>query len=150
MSGNDSTFTEEQQQYLAGFLAGSGIASSVAGVVPPSSEAPGVEGDASSAAEADYDLPEQLHLEAQDRVVAEGGKLVKEEKAKRQKQQKKAVGVTKQAASLICQEMADMPKLDKSAKAATTADVVGVSPRKVEQVRTVMDRGVLWVLFRIS
>ncbi|HEV8378867.1 MAG TPA: NirA family protein [Tepidisphaeraceae bacterium] len=64
-------FTEEQKQYLQGFAAGSGLAqatfAATLGLKPE--QLPGG--------------PEALHFRAQDRIVAEGGKLCPEEQAKR-------------------------------------------------------------------
>ncbi len=78
----DPGFTEDQKQYLEGFIAGiakkhsmsvpNGAA--VATIAPPgASDAPGA-----------YD-PTEIHIAAQDRAVASGGKLVPEELAKREK-----------------------------------------------------------------
>ena len=65
-------FTPEQQQYLQGFFSGllarRGEVSAPAG---PAREAP--------------PSPHDMHLDAQDRVIAAGGKLVPEEQAKRKK-----------------------------------------------------------------
>src|SRR6185437_1784243 len=65
----DSDFTDEQKQYLDGFL--SGIAARHGGGAPPSAAA------ASVAAQSD------IHRAAQDRFIAAGKKLVPEEEAKR-------------------------------------------------------------------
>ena len=65
----DSDFTDEQKQYLDGFL--SGIAARHGGGAPPSAAV------ASVAAQSD------IHRAAQDRFIAAGKKLVPEEEAKR-------------------------------------------------------------------
>jgi len=69
----NAPLTLEQQQYLAGFAAGSGLAGAGG---EPAGPAETVEKPIG---------PERIHHEAQDRVLAEGGKLSKEEKAKREK-----------------------------------------------------------------
>jgi ferredoxin-nitrite reductase len=73
----DPGFTEEQKQYLEGFIAGiarkSGIAVPNGAPAPAHADAPGA-GD-----------PTAIHIAAQDRAVAAGGKLVPEELAKREK-----------------------------------------------------------------
>jgi ferredoxin-nitrite reductase len=65
----DPGFSEEQKQYLAGFLAG--VLTRRDGAAPPAAVAPAG--------------PEAIHRAAQDRFVAEGGKLAAEEVAKRGK-----------------------------------------------------------------
>src|SRR5258706_8644753 len=60
-------FTQEQKQYLDGFVAGAGLRKSV------------------SLPLADQQGPADIHRKAQDRFVAEGKKLVAEEQAKRAK-----------------------------------------------------------------
>ncbi len=62
-------FTEQQKQYLDGLARG--VAAARAG--------------ASAAAATGLDRPEKIHVAAQDRTVAAGGKLTKEEEAKRAK-----------------------------------------------------------------
>jgi ferredoxin-nitrite reductase len=73
----DPEFTEEQKQYLEGFIAGiakkHGIAVPNGGAVTAPVDAPAA-GD-----------PTAIHIAAQDRAVAAGGKLVPEELAKREK-----------------------------------------------------------------
>ena len=80
-------FTEEQKQYLQGFAAGSGIARTLATVptfagtlaataAAAAPAAPVVGSDRPS-------RPEDIHLAAQERVLAAGGKLCAEETAKR-------------------------------------------------------------------
>ncbi|MEX0745189.1 MAG: NirA family protein [Phycisphaeraceae bacterium] len=73
-NGQEVALTIEQQQYLAGFAVGSGIgASPSAGPgATKQIERPGG--------------PDAIHREAQDRAIAAGRKLCKEEKAKRDKQ----------------------------------------------------------------
>ena len=61
-------FTEEQKRYLEGFGRGLGIARA-----------------SGSKAEAQFIGPDKIHRDAQDRVLAAGGKLVREEEAKRAK-----------------------------------------------------------------
>src|SRR3954468_3087869 len=61
-------FTEEQKQYLDGFVAGSGLRKSVSLPMAPAQPAPA-----------------DIHAKAQDRFTAQGKKLVAEEKAKREK-----------------------------------------------------------------
>src|SRR3954466_1214559 len=61
-------FTEEQKQYLDGFVAGSGLRKSVS--LPMAAVQPG---------------PADIHAKAQDRFTAQGKKLVAEETAKRNK-----------------------------------------------------------------
>ena len=70
---SEGDFTPEQKRYLEGFFSGTQIAR---GAPPPaagaSAAAPGPKG------------PDAAQVEAQDRALAEGGKLVAEEKAKRE------------------------------------------------------------------
>src|SRR5258708_40206677 len=61
-------FTQEQKQYLDGFVAGAGMRKSIS--LPMA---------------ADQQGPADIHRKAQDRFVAEGKKLVAEEQAKRAK-----------------------------------------------------------------
>ena len=83
-------FTEEQKRYLEGFAAGSMLSVSV-GAVPTFVSALGLgpntlPGGATSVATSSPSVPpgpEAIHFRAQDRIVAEGGKLCAEEKAKR-------------------------------------------------------------------
>ncbi|MEX0744294.1 MAG: NirA family protein [Phycisphaeraceae bacterium] len=65
--------TIEQQQYLAGFAVGAGIGASRGGEAAPTQQVDKSFG------------PDAMQCEAQDRAVADGGKLCKEEKAKRDK-----------------------------------------------------------------
>jgi ferredoxin-nitrite reductase len=85
MSGSmpqDPAFTEDQKQYLEGFIAG--IAKKRAISVPNGAAvatlAPPDGTDAPSASD-----PSAIHIAAQDRAVASGGTLVPEELAKREK-----------------------------------------------------------------
>src|SRR6476620_11497388 len=68
----DTGLLEEQQQYLSGFVAGSGLVRSVALSVLPSSQPAGVG-------------PDSLQHEAQDRFTGAGKSLVAEEQAKRKR-----------------------------------------------------------------
>jgi len=79
-------FTEEQKQYLHGFVAGSGLTHSVA-AVPTFAAALGVSASPSAPArEPSVPVgPEAIHYQAQDRQVAAGGKLTAEEQAKRKR-----------------------------------------------------------------
>ena len=74
--GNEQAFTEEQQQYLAGFVAGSGLTRSLR--VLPAAAAAAFQGERAKA-------PGDVHRAAQDRFLAEGKKLVPEELAKRER-----------------------------------------------------------------
>src|SRR5271163_4255423 len=73
----DPGFTDEQKQYLEGFIAG--IAQKH-GIVVPNGMAIAVPGGAPSPGD-----PTAIHIAAQDRAVASGGTLVPEELAKREK-----------------------------------------------------------------
>src|SRR5437867_5008018 len=78
----DAAFTEDQKQYLEGFIAGIARKSGMA-VPNQAAEAAPASGPASAAPPpAD---PNAIHVAAQDRAVASGGKLVPEELAKREK-----------------------------------------------------------------
>jgi ferredoxin-nitrite reductase len=81
-------FTPEQQQYLAGFVAGADAARVSRGL--PTFAAtlgtpPGTTAVSSPAAETRPARAEDIHRAMQDRFLAEGKKLVSEEKAKREK-----------------------------------------------------------------
>ena len=83
-------FTEAQQHYLQGFAMGADVARAVRGlpVFSGSGSAPGVTvqlGAAKPEAGARPAGPERIHFEAQDKVLAAGKTLSKEEKAKREK-----------------------------------------------------------------
>ena len=85
MSGADA-FTEEQKQYLHGFVAGSGLAQ-IPGTVPTFAATLGIDPGPSPRSGAGGETlppgPEAIHYRAQDRQVAAGGKLTPEEQAKR-------------------------------------------------------------------
>lgn len=72
---NGAVFTEAQQQYLHGFVAGSSLAQSIRSL-------PIVEQNAATAEPSNVT---DLGRAAQDRVLASGGKLCNEEQAKRQR-----------------------------------------------------------------
>jgi len=74
----DPGFTEDQKPYLEGFIAG--IAKKQGIAVPNGTAVPVRLGNAPSAAD-----PTAIHIAAQDRAVAAGGKLAPEELAKREK-----------------------------------------------------------------
>ncbi len=71
-------FTDEQKRWLEGFA--SGLAAQKAAAPPPSPSLAALVGGTPSA-----NGPDALQLAAQDRTVAAGGKLVAEEKAKRER-----------------------------------------------------------------
>ncbi len=73
----DPGFTEVQKQYLEGFIAGIAKKHGIAVPNGPAVLAPADAPDASD--------PTALHIAAQDRAAAAGGKLVPEELAKREK-----------------------------------------------------------------
>ena len=81
MSGADA-FTEEQKQYLHGFVAGSGM---LPGAVPTFAGTLGVEPGRSRHGDDVPPGPEAIHYRAQDRQVGTGGKLTPEEQAKRKR-----------------------------------------------------------------
>ena len=80
-------FTEEQKQYLQGFVAGADSARASRGLPaiaqPPTSNLVGAPTDLTISAQPTG--PDAIHHEAWTRTEAEGGKLCKEEKAKRDK-----------------------------------------------------------------
>ncbi|MDQ3815548.1 MAG: NirA family protein, partial [Armatimonadota bacterium] len=103
-------FTEEQKQYLQGFISGSNVARAALGMPGLSMAVPSVEPVATPPAPAQVTNgaangamtngtakvvekpaepmpvgPEAIHRQAQDRFLAEGKKLTNEEKAKREK-----------------------------------------------------------------
>ncbi|MEA2907568.1 MAG: ferredoxin-nitrite reductase [Alphaproteobacteria bacterium] len=95
MSGD---FTPEQKRYLEGFTAGLQIARVRGG---PAATAPG-------SATAEPVGPDAVHLRAQDRVVAAGGKLSDQEKFKREQHPFDAYGRLKeQAAADVAPKPAD-------------------------------------------
>ena len=81
-------FSEDQQQYLSGFILGSDVARKVRGLPvmtdSGAANAPGVSVTLGNA-EAAPTGPDAMAFEAQSRVLAAGGKLSKEEQAKREK-----------------------------------------------------------------
>ena len=87
MSPADS-FTEEQKQYLHGFVAGSGLARPLSSV-PTFAATLGIQtgqsGQSGGGTETVPPGPEAIHFRAQDRQVAAGGKLTPEEQAKRKR-----------------------------------------------------------------
>lgn len=85
---HDNSFTKEQQNYLQGFVLGADVARAVRGLpvlsgcaAPSNQEATVRLGPPAPAAAA----PVNAHLAAQDRFLAQGKKLAKEEQAKREK-----------------------------------------------------------------
>ncbi|HZE47581.1 MAG TPA: NirA family protein, partial [Xanthobacteraceae bacterium] len=72
MSGD---FTPDQKRYLEGFVSGLQAARAARGLAPV--------GGAPSAAGRLHGGPDAVHLAAQDRQVAAGGKLAEQEKFKR-------------------------------------------------------------------
>ena len=83
----DPAFTEDQKQYLEGFIAG--IATKRGISLPNGAAAPSPPAASSASGMADAGHapdPAAIHRAAQDRVLAAGGKLVPEELAKREKQ----------------------------------------------------------------
>ena len=70
--------TEQQKQYLAGFAVGSGLNA-------PAPRQVESQGEIRSEGESEPIGPDAIHVRAQDRFTASGKKLVKEEKAKREK-----------------------------------------------------------------
>ncbi len=78
----DQGFSDAQKRYLEGFTSGIQIAQRMRGLPGAAGEsapAQRLNGDAAPAA------PEAIHFEAQNRFIAEGKKLVAEEKAKRER-----------------------------------------------------------------
>src|SRR5947207_1046216 len=75
-------FSEDQKQYLEGFIAGIATKRGIAVPNPAAAEAPEPAAPAEAARPAD---PTAIHIAAQDRAVAAGGTLVPEELAKREK-----------------------------------------------------------------
>ncbi|QDU60504.1 Sulfite reductase [ferredoxin] [Planctomycetes bacterium Pan216] len=87
-NGTAQGFSEEQKQYLSAFMWGSDLARSARGLPTfAGTLGPANETDSSTSGSFDYDAfgPEAMHRRAQDQVEAGGGKLCKEEKAKRDK-----------------------------------------------------------------
>lgn len=86
-------FTDEQKHYLQGFVAGSGLAQSypagatfagALGLAPDQLPGGGRKPHGGDGTELPAG-PEAVHFRAQDRIVAEGGKLCAEEQAKRKR-----------------------------------------------------------------
>ncbi|WP_171187780.1 NirA family protein [Alienimonas chondri] len=100
-------FTDEQQNYLQGFALGADVARKVQGLpVLSDSSAAGARngsvvqiGPAGAAVEAVPDGPMGVHIEAQNRFLADGKKLSKEEQAKRDKNPFEMWGQMKTAAA---------------------------------------------------
>jgi ferredoxin-nitrite reductase len=84
-----SSFTDEQKQFLQGFAMGADVSRAVrslpilAGVGSGASGALARIGPAPATVEAPPAGPDRIHRDAQDRVLASGGALSKEEQAKR-------------------------------------------------------------------
>jgi ferredoxin-nitrite reductase len=78
----EPAFTEDQKQYLEGFIAGIARKSGITVPNEVARSAPAAAGVADLPRSSD---PAALHITAQDRAVASGGKLVTEELAKREK-----------------------------------------------------------------
>lgn len=81
-------FTDEQKQYLQGFIAGADSARASRGLSTIAQDAGGAIGtptDLTLGATTRATGPDAIHHEARARTEAEGGKLCKEEKAKRDK-----------------------------------------------------------------
>ncbi len=75
----DAPFTDEQKEYLAGFIAGAGVAQSAQSLALP------VLQDSGGTAAVTVGGSADIHRKAQDATIAAGGKLCKEEVAKREK-----------------------------------------------------------------
>lgn len=88
---SDKAFTEAQKQYLCGFTLGSEVARSVRGLPVLTNQGAGGtsiqvgRGPSPGEKAAGPEPPEAISYAAQDRLVANGGKLSTEEKAKRDK-----------------------------------------------------------------
>ena len=93
-----TSFNPEQMRYLEGFAAGAGVArasrggwslpqlaNTAAPQTPHAVVTVGPGGAIAAAREGAFTPPEEVHLAAQDRAIASGGKLTNEEKAKRGK-----------------------------------------------------------------
>ncbi len=77
-------FTEEQKKYLEGFAAGSGLLAGMPTFAATLGLAPHEMPKAKDATPS-YSVPEAIHYQAQDRIVAAGGKLCPEEHEKRRR-----------------------------------------------------------------
>jgi len=84
---DNQTFTEQQRHYLEGLLSGTNSARSLQGLPTFSEAAAGLQGSGQTpvALTASAAGPDAIHVEAQNRTTSGGGKLAKEEKAKRDK-----------------------------------------------------------------
>ncbi len=78
----EPAFTEDQKQYLEGFIAGIARKSGMSVPNEAAHSVPAAVGGADAPSPSD---PAAIHVAAQDRAVANGGKLVPEELAKREK-----------------------------------------------------------------
>ena len=78
----EPAFTEDQKQYLEGFIAGIARKSGISVPNEAAQAAPAAVAGADAPSPSD---PTAIHIAAQDRAVANGGKLVPEELAKREK-----------------------------------------------------------------
>lgn len=76
-------FTEDQKKYLEGFVSGTNAARSAQGLVPFGAGGRGAAAPSASTSPAEMSGPDAEHHKAMARTEAAGGKLVKEEKAKR-------------------------------------------------------------------
>src|SRR3954467_5558915 len=86
MSDTKDSFSEEQKQYLQGFMAGSGVAGSLVSLPTFASTIGSAGPQASASSGADPPArPEDVHAHAQDRFTAAGKTLCNEELAKRTK-----------------------------------------------------------------
>jgi ferredoxin-nitrite reductase len=81
MSGD---FSPEQKRYLEGFVSGLQIARATRAAGGHAARTAAVQSP--DAAAAQYTGPDAVHLAAQDRVVAAGGKLADQEQFKREQQ----------------------------------------------------------------
>src|SRR2546426_11855920 len=84
---SSEAFSEEQKQYLQGFITGSALRGTAAGGTAPSTFAAtlGLAPETAKPQPAE-EVPagsERIHFEAQNRFIAAGKKLVNEEQAKR-------------------------------------------------------------------
>ena len=84
---NSNEFSEEQKNYLQGFALGSDVARAVRGlpVISDSAAADGSTIALGSEGAAVFHGPDQIHHEAFQNTESSGGKLCKEEQAKREK-----------------------------------------------------------------
>lgn len=80
---DNPTFTDEQKEYLQGFLTGAGAARQALGMPPLAALAPSTN-QSSGSGVAPLPPADGVHLEAQNRFLAAGKTLTAEEKAKRE------------------------------------------------------------------